>query len=94
MAAHNDAMVECQQVCLSRALRRDERPSAAHFSCRKGVQLQALAAGQVLVRCVYVSVDPYLFQYALLQAANVGPVQSRAVGIVEAACEAPGFPVG
>ena len=40
-------------------------------------------AGEVLIRNIYVSVDPYLFQYALLQPQSVGVVKSRGVGIVE-----------
>jgi len=95
MPTATQVMPTATQVLLLRALRRDERPSAEHFAVEPSVALPLpLGAGQVLVRVIYTSVDPYLFQYALLQPSNVGPVQSRAVGVVEDACEAPGFPVG
>jgi NADPH-dependent curcumin reductase CurA len=42
---------------------------------------------------VYVSVDPYLFQYALLQPENVGVVKSRGVGVVEES-RCADYPVG
>ena len=41
----------------------------------------------------HAQVDPYLFQYALLQPGNVGVVQSRGVGVVEAT-RSGDFPVG
>ena len=87
-------MASARQIHLLRALRRDERPCAEHFAERSVPLPLPLTAGQLLVRVIYVSVDPYLFQYALLQPDNVGLVQSRAVGVVEEACTAPGFPAG
>lgn len=93
-AASTTGTIFSRQVHLRRALRRDEHPCAEHFDAAASVRLGPLTPAQVLVRVIYTSVDPYLFQYALLQPSNVGLVQSRAVGIVEASCEAPDFPAG
>ena len=90
-----------RRVCLRRALQADERPCPDHFAEQEFDLPASLQPGQLLVRVVYVSVDPYAFQYALRQEANVGAgrgaqVQSRAVGVVVAggANTAEGFPVG
>lgn len=71
-------------VFLRRPLRRDELPSTGHFEL-VAQALPPLKQGQLLVRNIYISVDPYLFQYALLQPLPEPrqPIQSRAVGIVE-----------
>eukprot|EP00040_Diaphanoeca_grandis_P044116 m.11351 g.11351 ORF g.11351 m.11351 type:complete len:414 (+) comp8768_c0_seq1:177-1418(+) len=87
--------IACVVVKLVRAIAKGERPSASNFSVEKDVNFPTvLVQGDVLVRTVYVSVDPYLFQYALLQPSSVGQVvKSRGVGIVEASKDA-SFPVG
>ena len=84
------AVTTTQAIFLRRPLRRNERPSAEHFELVAAVPLPLpLQEGQLLVRNIYVSVDPYLFQYALLQPLSEPrqPIQSRAVGIVEESCE-------
>ena len=88
------AVVGAREVVLRRALRPREAPSLDVFETRDVTLPSSLAEGSVLVRAIYVSVDPYLHQYSLRQATEQGKrVQSRGVGVVVAS-RAAEFPVG
>jgi NADPH-dependent curcumin reductase CurA len=63
------------------------------FEC-KDSPLADLEDGEVLVRVIYISVDPYMQQYSMADPAQVGKVmKSRGVGIVVRS-RVPGFRAG
>lgn len=89
MSSHHSAL----EVVLSQIPAPQAPLHEDNFQCRS-IDIGALADGEILVRVIYTSVDPYMFQYALRDPQQFDKkVKSRAVGVVERS-NLPEFPVG
>eukprot|EP00729_Bicosta_minor_P007324 gene7324-2368_t len=77
-------MVKASVVVLGKAPATGAKLTVDIFKVKE-VELPELADGELLIRVLYASVDPYMHQYSLHDPSQLGSaVRSRALGVVEA----------